>query len=102
MSSFRLSVLARQDLQNVSVYVSEQSGEERARGLVRDIVSEFPKLSDFPGMGPARPELSRGLHSLPVAGYIIFYRRYLDGVRIVRVIHGARDMAGIFRGRKKQ
>lgn len=101
MSAFRLAVGAKQDLQNIFAYVAEQSGEQRAHALVREIISTFPHLSEFPRMGMGRSDLSRGLRSFPVAKYLVFYRRYLDGVRIIRVIHGARAINRIFRRKRR-
>lgn len=48
-------------------------------------------------MGRLRDELTEGLRSFPVGRYVIFYRIVQDGVEIVRVLHGARDLDSIFR-----
>ena len=47
-------------------------------------------------MGRARPELAAELRSLPVGKYTIFYLPLSNGVQIVRVLHGARDIDAIF------
>jgi len=47
-------------------------------------------------MGRARDELEVGLRSFPVGRYAIFYLPIPDGVEIVRVLHGARDLDAIF------
>ena len=47
-------------------------------------------------MGRARPELAADLRSFPVGNYIIFYRPIEDGVEIVRVLSGARDIDALF------
>jgi hypothetical protein len=44
----------------------------------------------------ARPELAAELRSLPVGKYTIFYLPLSNGVQIVRVLHGARDIDAIF------
>jgi toxin ParE1/3/4 len=49
-------------------------------------------LSAHPLSGRARDELARGLRSVPYSRYVIFYRPIKDGVEIVRVLHGARDL----------
>jgi toxin ParE1/3/4 len=35
------------------------------------------------------------LHSFPVARYVIFYVVLPEGIEIVRVLHGARDMIAL-------
>jgi toxin ParE1/3/4 len=37
-----------------------------------------------------------GLRSHPVGNYVIYYREMKTGIEIVRVIHGARDVAKAF------
>jgi len=55
-------------------------------------VSRFPKLAAMPEMGRRREELAMHLRSFPVGRYIIFYRSMQEGIEIVRVLHGARDL----------
>jgi toxin ParE1/3/4 len=43
-------------------------------------------------MGRARPELRPDLRSFPCGAYLILYRAVDDGVEIVRVVHGARNL----------
>ena len=47
-------------------------------------------------MGRARPELAKGLCSLPAGSYVIFYTEATDGVEIVRILAGARDLDTFF------
>jgi toxin ParE1/3/4 len=47
-------------------------------------------------MGRARPELRPDLRSFPVGRFVIFYREVRDGIEIVRVLRGARDLPALF------
>jgi toxin ParE1/3/4 len=47
-------------------------------------------------MGVSREELEATLRSQPVGNYLIFYLPLEDGVDIIRVLHGSRDMARLF------
>ena len=47
-------------------------------------------------MGRSRPELAASVHSFPVARYVVFYRPAADGIEVVRVLHGARDIGATF------
>jgi toxin ParE1/3/4 len=40
--------------------------------------------------------LSEGLRSFPVGDYLVFYREADQGIEIVRVLHGSRDIAALF------
>lgn len=53
-------------------------------------------IADMPGIGRQREELSPGLRSVPEGDYVIFYRQIEDGVEIIRVLHGKRDIPTIF------
>jgi toxin ParE1/3/4 len=48
------------------------------------------------GMGELHPELGEGIRTLKAGRYIIFYREVPEGIQVVRVIHGARDIPSIF------
>ena len=41
-----------------------------------------------------------GLRSFPVGNYLVFYRPLAegDGIAVIRVLHGARDLRHHFRG----
>ena len=62
-----------------------------------DLIDEkFQNLSRQPGLGRRREELAAGLRSFPVGRYVIFYLQVQDCLRIVRVLHGARDFDAVF------
>ena len=56
--------------------------------------------SSFPEAGPLRPRLDREARVLVEPPYLILYRIVPEGVQIVRVVHGARqiDRALFLRG----
>ena len=49
-----------------------------------------------PEMGRKRPELGHELRSFVIKNYVIFYDPIPDGIFVVRVLHGARDIENIF------
>ncbi len=67
-----------------------------ARNLLAKIKGKFALLVDNPAIGVMRNELRAGLQALPVGNYLIFYRRNFGSIEIVRILHGARDIAGLF------
>lgn len=54
------------------------------------------RLAETPGMGRVRSELLPNLRSFPISRYLVFYRPSADGIEVVRVLHGARDLPALF------
>jgi toxin ParE1/3/4 len=48
-------------------------------------------------MGRQYEDLHPGLRGLPLDGYIIFYQIMDDGIEIVRVISGKRNLKSLFK-----
>jgi len=53
------------------------------------------RLARHPELGHARPDIAPDLRLLVVGQYLMLYRRIDGGVEIVRVTHGARDIANL-------
>lgn len=90
------SPAAQADVDDIAWYISRDSFEAALR-MIDTFDEKFKLLADFPGAGPARDELSPGLRSFPVGNYVIFYRKAADGIEVVRVLHGARNLRKVFR-----
>ncbi len=82
---------AKSDLVEIWDYIADDN-EARADAFVDMIDQKLHALASNPGMGRARDELAEGLRSFPVGRYVIFYRPISNGIEIVRVLHGARDI----------
>ena len=95
MNRFRVSPEARADLDEIWLYIAPDN-LEAADKYIRAIVSRFPMLGSMPLLGRERGELSPGLRSFPIGRHIIFYRPMDNGVEIVRVLDGARDLPPLF------
>jgi len=85
---------AEQDLIGIWRHIAVDN-EPAANTLLDRIDAACRSLADHPRLGPARPDLAPGLRYFPVRRYLILYRSVGDGVEIVRVLHGARDLAGL-------
>ena len=53
-------------------------------------------LARMPGLGRVRHDLLIQMRSFPVGRYIIFYQATTDGIEVLRVLHGSRDVPGAF------
>ncbi|MBD2776276.1 type II toxin-antitoxin system RelE/ParE family toxin [Iningainema tapete] len=91
-----LTELADQDIFEVSVYVAQNLGVAAAQRFIDTINEKFQLLANSPGLGRSRLDLAPELRSFPVGKYIIFYRPISEGILVVRVLHGARDITSIF------
>ena len=60
------------------------------------VETRCPMISENPMAGRSRSELRPGLRSFPAGSYVIFYVPQEDGVEIVRVLSGARDIDALF------
>jgi toxin ParE1/3/4 len=86
---------AKSDLVEIWDYIADDS-EARADAFLDRIDQKFRTLAQRPGIGRLRDELAEGLRSFPVGRYVVFYRPLPEGVEIVRVLHGARDLNAAF------
>ncbi len=96
MKRFRLTGPAQWDLREIRVYISRDSPTAAAR-QVRLIRERCQRLAERPGIGYPRDELGSGIRGFTVGAYVILYRKSPDGIQVVRVLHGARDIEAIFR-----
>lgn len=95
MATVLVTPLAQQDLSDIWDYAAE-SGVERADRLLDLINEKCQRLAEYPEMGRARHELLVDLRSFTVKNYVIFYQPITDGIEVLRVLHGARDIHRVF------
>jgi toxin ParE1/3/4 len=85
---------AHLDLVEIAVYLYQHNPSAADR-ILHSIESKCRQLSDFPEIGRKREELASGLRSFPAGNYIIFYRPRPNGIEVIRVLHGARDLPSL-------
>ncbi len=95
MSRYRLTPAATQDLHEIGDFISENDPVIAFR-IVDEIEMKCQALARMPEMGRARNELAPNLRSMKSGKYLIFYRPTDDGVEIIRVAHGSRDLPRLF------
>jgi toxin ParE1/3/4 len=97
----RFTADAREDVRGIAHYIAADSVDAALRfGPAVERTLEGP--AEFPGKGSPKefdsPRLA-GVRSYAVDGfrkYLIFYRRDPDGaIRVLTVIHGGRNIAGL-------
>ncbi len=95
---------ARRDILSSAEYLEEHGGVEIAERFLDATQSTFEALARIPKLGVLcafrKPALRR-LRRWPVKGFenwLIFYQPRRNGVEIVHLIHGARDIESLLDG----
>lgn len=95
MNRYRLTPEAANDLDQITGFIAKDNPEAAAR-LLDSLQERCRTLAERPGMGRSREELAPNLHSSHVGKYVIFYRPHDEGVEVLRVLHGARNLPKLF------
>lgn len=93
MPRLEISPAANRDLVEIGLYIAQQSdSQRRAESFLDSIVETCEMLAAQPEMGELRTEFATGRYrSFSVGNYVIYFCQAPDGIRIARVLHGARD-----------
>lgn len=93
----RLSRPAVDDLAELRDFIADRDGVERAHSVLDDSEAAFSRLALMPRMGRLRPDLT-GPHTRwsRVHDWLVLYDPSDDGILVLRVIHGRRDLTAIF------
>lgn len=87
---------AEADLQGIGDYIAADS-PGRALSFVRELRERCRAIAAHPRAAPLRPEYGEGYRVAPHRQYLIIYREVGPGVRVVRVLHGMRDVRRLLR-----
>jgi toxin ParE1/3/4 len=95
LTPYLVAPVARSDLREIWKHVARDNPDAAAR--LRDKVEEvFLMLARHPLLGQMCEELRGGLRFFCSSNYVIYYELAGRRVRIVRVLHGARDVRKLF------
>ncbi len=96
MASYRLRVLARNDLEIIWDYTVEQWGVPQAERYFEALFTCFDDLATNPQMGRQRDEVVPGIRSFPQGRHVVFYEIDLAGIEIVGIVHQSADVDAYF------
>jgi toxin ParE1/3/4 len=88
------SPAAEADLDDIWLNIALEN--PAADRLIDSVQQRTGQLSEFPELGPLRPDIAEAARSLNVGNYLILYRIEARTVEIVRVVHAARDLTTLF------
>ena len=84
---------AEEDLLGIWRYVfAESESLEVGDKLVDSIDDKCKSYSNQPEMGQLRSDLASRVGCFPVGKYVVFYLPLDEGIEVIQVIHGARDV----------
>ena len=97
MAQVRLTPAARNDVRRLREWLIEVAGRERAKGFVGRLLDHCQRLAATPAAGGLRPQFGEGVRSTVVAPYVIIYEPKGYGMRVLRIIHGHRNIERAWR-----
>ena len=89
---------AESDLHGIWSYVYHESrSSEVADRLIGKIDAAAATYATHPLLGELRLDLAPNVRCFPVGNYVAFYVPSDEGIEVIQVIHGARDIPIHFR-----
>jgi toxin ParE1/3/4 len=86
---------AAADIVEIWAFIAEDSPAAADR-WVDGLDHKFNLWATQPLIGRARDELAPNLRCMPFGRYVVFNMPLRDGIDVVRVLHGSRDVDGAF------
>ena len=96
MARYRIARRAGIDLDDIWLYIAERDSPVAADRVLTRFYEAFVSLSLSPRIGVRRSLFGPNLRMFPVFEYLIFYRPMDDGIEIVRILHGRRNITKDF------
>ena len=94
MKRFRMTRAAKADLTEITDYIAADNPQAARRVLV-DILDRLERIGGTPGMGPRCEQYGKNLRRFAVGNYVIYYKPTANGISVIRVLHGARNVDDI-------
>ena len=97
MPRIKWTPTAERDLGAIFDYIGrEKLSPTAAANVLRQINDKCSSYARQMHMGSLRPDLGSEVRCFPVAGYVVIYRPLPDGILVLTVVHGARDIPAVF------
>jgi toxin ParE1/3/4 len=86
---------AQFDLEEIEDYIARDRPDAASRWIMRTL-DEFNRLTRNPVLGESRNDIRPEMRSISHGSYVIYFRPNENVLEIIRVLHGARDIRGLF------
>jgi toxin ParE1/3/4 len=87
VAAFRFSRRAEADLVRIAEYSLRSWGETQAARYLGEMEKCCPTLADNPALGRPCDDVRPGLRRLEHGKHVVFYRRQLSGILVIRILH---------------
>jgi len=91
MSYIQRTRASREDYGEIWAYIALRDSAAADR-LLKSLDETLRVIASNPQMGRKVEELAKNLRSFPFGNYLLFFRPIDDGIQLIRVLHGARDI----------
>ncbi|ACK70278.1 plasmid stabilization system [Gloeothece citriformis PCC 7424] len=95
MSYYSFSDQAIKDLDEICNYIAEGNPKAASR-LFDEIRKKCKLVANFPNIGKSYDKFMSNLRGFIVNDYIIFYYPIDEGIYVLRVVSGYRDLESLF------
>ena len=101
LSPSQFSPHAWDDMRDIVAYIASDNPDAASR-FVPALEATYAQLVALPGMGSVRhfrPERLQEVRMMPVTGfehYLLFYTAADTGMKVLRILHAARDFPTLF------
>jgi toxin ParE1/3/4 len=95
MNRYRLSQQAQNDLADIRHFIARDKPLAADR-QIEAFFRRFQMLAANPEIGERRPDLAENLRAFSLGNYVIFYCPMTDGIKVVRVVSGYREVKKLF------
>jgi toxin ParE1/3/4 len=95
MAKFTIAPAAESDLDEIWQYIAENN-ETAAEKFIRELARKFELLASNKEIGTRQDDFMIEMRMFPFKSYHIYYFATDEGVEIYRILHGRRDIEGLF------
>ncbi|HEY8696833.1 MAG TPA: type II toxin-antitoxin system RelE/ParE family toxin [Rhizomicrobium sp.] len=95
MISVVLTREAESDLEDIADHIAVDS-PSRAKSFVTELRRKAENIGYMPHAHPPRPNLGKNVRIAVHGRYVIIFRDLPRQVVVLRIVHGARDLPGLF------
>jgi toxin ParE1/3/4 len=95
MARVRITVLAQEDLDSIWSFVAKESIASADRVIDR-IHGACTTFAAYPDAATPADRFQSGLRCFAVGSFVVFCKPHDDGLLVVRVLHGARNLDDLF------
>ncbi len=93
MMTYKLTAIAKKDIQHINHYSVKQWGKAQAIDYVTALYQRFDWLAHHPHWGRTREDIKPNLMSYRENSHVIFYRMESDdSIAVLRVLHVRMDV----------